>query len=562
MVNNYGNNLLLLSTIIIMAGIILAIAFTEVIPNGAYPYLIFTMATSLIFHTTLITNYIQVQDVYGEYYIAQSVLKTHFWEYYVGDTPYNSVLSTTILPIIFHYISKVSLTWIYKIIFPTFLALIPLILYRIYTSYISPKMAFLSVVLFMGIHSFFITVPFIPKQVTAEVFLLLLLHVTFSREIEHRNFLLTVFGVSIVMSHYGTAYLVLGMLIFAKIWGYLTSSLSKSTSPKSVLSNLYIALYAIVVFGWYANMSEMISLSSVLRRVPSIVRLVASGVLFSTKYSRGASLLTKQLPLLGAIDKYLYLAIGAFSAVGLIIATIETYLKDIEKPRFDTAYIAFSVYWMLILGATILIPHFAMMNPYRLYHLSMITLSPFVMLGLQRTLKIFERFFTLNHIRVAGVILVVFVLLNTGALNEILRLPPFYSSSLNQDTALQLGGIEDKRMVYGRLITTWDVQSSMWISTFWNSSRLIYSNRWGYGSASLHSYGELPVKNIESMTPDGVIPKNNYIYIPYIFKKLRLWYTVDTLGQPKYFNATNLYTKLAVEYSIIYNNHGTQVLWS
>ncbi|MBC7334309.1 MAG: DUF1616 domain-containing protein, partial [Actinobacteria bacterium] len=130
LVNYYHNNLLLVVMIVVIALVALLMISTNIIAERLYPYAIWIMAISLILHTTLITNYIQVQDVYGEYYIASGVITNGFWEYAASGT-YNSVLSTTILPTVLYYITNVSLTWMYKIIFPFLLSLIPSFLYMI-----------------------------------------------------------------------------------------------------------------------------------------------------------------------------------------------------------------------------------------------------------------------------------------------------------------------------------------------------------------------------------------------------------------------------------------------
>ena len=75
----------------------LKLVFTNYIDKKHYPYVVWIMATALIFHVSLFTNYIPVQDVYMEYYMANTVINNHIWNYNMTDT-YNTVLSDTLLP--------------------------------------------------------------------------------------------------------------------------------------------------------------------------------------------------------------------------------------------------------------------------------------------------------------------------------------------------------------------------------------------------------------------------------------------------------------------------------
>lgn len=559
LVNYYHNNLLLVVMIVVIALVALLMISTNIIAERLYPYAIWIMAISLILHTTLITNYIQVQDVYGEYYIASGVITNGFWEYAASGT-YNSVLSTTILPTVLYYITNVSLTWMYKIIFPFLLSLIPSFLYMIYLKYLPPKASFASAYLLVILHPYFITIPFLSKQLIAEIFMVLFIHTTITN-INPNNILRFIFALALVFSHYGTAYLILGMLVFMTIYKTLAKSLLNSSYIQSQSWDiLFLMTYIVIVIGWYIYVSKATTFNIIIRISYSIITLIRSGLLFNPTSSRGVALLTQKLPLLGIVDKYMYLLISLLILIGLMVEMISFFARN-KKGLFDGNYLGFSIYWMAILGAAVAIPRFAVMSPYRLYHISSIMLSPFAIVGTKKLVgSISGRNGSDSYLKTITIFLVIFLLLNTGVANEILKMPPFYSSSINQETALNFGTIEDIRMVYGRLITTYDVVSSKWVKTKIDPNKEIYSHKWGYGSSSLHAYGQIPLDKIKTISNN--IPPEEYIFIMYMLGKFRLWYYTNSLGRPVYYNATNLYNSLILNYGIIYSNQYCNVLIS
>ena len=68
---------------------------------------------------------------------------------------YNAMLSITVLPTVYSNMLGMSLTWVYKIIYPLIFALVPVGLYLLWKPYIGKKFAFFSAFLFMADITFF-----------------------------------------------------------------------------------------------------------------------------------------------------------------------------------------------------------------------------------------------------------------------------------------------------------------------------------------------------------------------------------------------------------------------
>jgi uncharacterized membrane protein len=566
LVNYYHNNILLMIMIVVIALVALIIGFTNWIGKKYYPYAIWVMAIALIFHVGLFTNYIPVQDVYMEYYVANTIINIHIWDYTIPVLfTHSSVLSTTVLSPIIFYICKISLNWIYKLIFPLFVSYLPLGLYSIYSKYLNEKSSFLASYLFIVIQPFYILIPFLTKQLTAEIFLLLILMVLTSKLHNFKKMILfVVFGMSLIVSHYGTSYLVMFMFlftaIFLKIFEIIKKEKIKNKSTNEIIG--FTLIYVVFTLGWYIYISNSVSFASLVGIGNTISHSIFNEFL-NPEYSRGAYTLTKKVHLLGQLLKYMYLAIS-----GLIFAGYLKTLFDIlkSKSKFSPIYLAFSTCWLGILGAAVAVPFFAVMNPSRLYHLAFFTLAPFSVIG-----AIFV-FNLLKKVRIMGVdynkavkflavFLIIFMLLNTKFINEMVN-QPSYSRYLSENTILNQNhvNINETGNFYAGIITTHDVFSSKWVSKYMDKNKNIYAYNC-FGEAPINAYGGISLYKLDRNIYKA-LNKKDYVQIIYLFAKYKIWYKKDILGHFIYYNASCLYTNISNNCSKIYDNGGSQIFVS
>src|SRR5690606_35897853 len=76
LVNYSSNNILLMSMIIVISFLIL---LNNYIPSKFYPLAIWVIAISLIYHITLVSEYININDVLREYKVVDSVIEYSYW---------------------------------------------------------------------------------------------------------------------------------------------------------------------------------------------------------------------------------------------------------------------------------------------------------------------------------------------------------------------------------------------------------------------------------------------------------------------------------------------------
>ena len=154
------------------------------------------------------------------------------------------MLSVTILPSIYAHICQISLTWVFKAIFPIFLVITALFAYEIGSSIThNSKMGFLSAFLIMANDIFFLTLTEVAKQEVAYLFIgaIILLMLNKKIAVLPQRILLILFIVGLTVSHYSSVYIFILLavavqilrLIFARI-AYFKTSKDLAIVPKNM----------------------------------------------------------------------------------------------------------------------------------------------------------------------------------------------------------------------------------------------------------------------------------------------------------------------------------------
>ncbi|WP_054840617.1 hypothetical protein [Thermococcus peptonophilus] len=152
----------------------------------------------------------------GEYYYSNLVLSKGVWEISTFKA-YNTVASINILAPLSSLVTSMNLVSIFKVMYPFIFSLVPVVLLKAYEMLLQDKLrAELSVLFFMFLFTFFTEMMALARQMIAEVYLALLVYATI-RKIN--SIFLSVFLVSLVISHYGTAYLAIFALVSLLLLG-------------------------------------------------------------------------------------------------------------------------------------------------------------------------------------------------------------------------------------------------------------------------------------------------------------------------------------------------------
>ena len=556
--NYYNNNILLILLIIIVGVIVFLTVSGRFINKNLYPITVFIITISLVLHNSLISPYIWGWDSNLEYYIANQIISNGVWM--VGDpNNYNSMLSIVVLAPMLTIFSGVNLVWIMKIIYPFLFSLMPISLYFIFKTQTSPKIAFLSVFLVILMFTFYTEMLSIIREMVAELFLALLILLVVSDDLNliKRGVLGVIFGISIVVSHYGIAYIMLFGFSFVllttalfktqsynllkdKFRGLKTGTLQyvlgmsqinminkfsnistvnsansvKGTLPLSVridnyrdrmngrrymesrmLTFFFVGFFVIFLFTWYIYTSDGSIFSTFLSIGNNIAINIAD--VMNSDTSQGLNIaLTQQTSLLRTVHKDFYLVSQFFILVGIVLI-----LLKMDGMKFKRDYKIFSVFAFFLLVSGLMVPYFASeMNTTRLYHVSLLFLAPVTIIGMLRISEIFSRIFNLKInrktvLQLISIFLIMFMIFDTGLIYQFLGNGDTISMSLSDK--VDFPKFNDN-----------DLASAQWLRYNFNFGEVVYSDT--PRSSVLQGFFS---ENYQLPPYDDLIKNNSYVYL-------------------------------------------------
>lgn len=520
-VNSYSSNIILLLLIIIICFVVLVVGFnTKSIDEELYPLAIFVIAISLLFHNSLISNYLYgfLRDVHQEYYYSNLVIISGVWNSQLFSNV-NSMLSIVFLAPIYSIICDLSLTWVFKIIYPLLFSLLPVAVFHISKKQTGNDItAFLSSVYFMSISTFYVGMLSLERQQIAELFFVILITIFISNiEITKKRLLALMFMFGIVVSHYGLSYLLLSFVILGYLFSrYVLNSKSDTFNPG------FILVFFIFVISWYMYFSS----GSLFQQVISLFSHYYNTLFEEIFDTKATDLIVSRAPSFwNDILKILY-EISQFSiVVGFVYV-----LKNHKKLMFSTEYISFSFMLFCVLGSSLVYSNTGM-NLHRLFHIASTLLSIYFIVGGYAIISATNNFMNKIHFRcrinpekILTLFVVLFLLINTGFIQEVSKMDQnsisISQSSLmiNKDTDSTFDKIfsSASRTFYRIYIPTQDFYGTTWISKNRSPMERIYVD--GPAKNLLFvSYGMIPQTSpiVQKLSIYNSVEPNSYVYLKY-----------------------------------------------
>lgn len=390
-VNAFGNNLILLFMMIVISlSFAIGVISKKLLHPNLYPLAVLMIAISLLFHSSLISSYVQPQgsDVPLEYFVFKITQGNARWSsanLYVGDVGYgriNAMLSVTILPTIYSSLLNMDPTWVFKILFPLIFSFVPLGLYKVWQTYVGRKYAAMSAFLFMAQSTFYTELLALNRQMVAELFFVLLLLVVLNKKMKpvNKKVCFMIFSVALVTSHYALAEIFLFFISFTLI------SLVVMKRPSGNITLSMVVFFCVAMFSWYIYTSD----SAVFDSFLSFGNYISSQLgEFFNPASRGQTVL-RGLGIEGSLSiwnmisrtfAYLTQALIVVGFVGLVLKRIRFHL---EKEYYTLSLVA-----MAFLAALLLVPGLAnTLNMTRFYHILLFFLAPFCIMGAEVIVKL------------------------------------------------------------------------------------------------------------------------------------------------------------------------------
>ena len=393
-VNAFGNNLILLFMIIVISLLfVLGVISKKLLPPKLYPLAVLMIAISLLYHSSLISNYLVSfgSDVSVEHFVFKTTQNNAYWSStnpYLGDIGYgrtHSMLSVTILPTIYSSLLNMDSTWVFKIIFPLIFSFVPLGLYHVWKGYVGKKYAFISAFLFMAYGTFYTEMLGLNRQIVAELFFILLLLVVLNNKMKPPSKMMcfVIFSFGLVTSHYGLSEILLLFISLTFI------SLFVVKRPSRNITAGMVALFFVVMFTWYIYTSGSTVFDSLLEFGDYVYSQLGE---FFNPASRGQTVLRglglESPPTIwNAISRAF-----AYATELLVVVGFVGLITKRVKVHFERDYFTFSFIATAFLAALILVPGLAnTMNMTRFYHILLFFLAPLCVLGAEFLVKLISK---------------------------------------------------------------------------------------------------------------------------------------------------------------------------
>lgn len=543
-VNYLDNNLILIILLLLMAFIVILFAFNK-IPTSIFAFTIFTMSLALLYHNSLISNYIWGADIHREFYFANLVIENGLWNSKINNN-YNAMISITNLAPLLSLFSGISLTYIFKVVYPFIFSLVPVGLYKIFEKQTTPKISFLGTFFFISLFVFFTEMLALARQEIAELFLVLILLIIVNEKINgmKMHLLMIIFGFSLIVSHYGLSYLFISFLI--PFLFYIVFERFNNKSESLYFSTTFIILLIVFTLTWYIYVSQASIFESLVNIGNQITGSISTD-LFNTQSVQGLNLAQEKLSPLHQISKYLHFLTQGLILIGFFAVIFK------RAYNFTTEFKILLISSLGLLILSLAVPYLSSaLNTTRVYQISLIFLAPLCIIGvitlfnfLKYKISFFNKIWS-NPIKITSIILVVFFLFNTGLIYELTNDNPI-SISISQKSAENSKNIE-KRIDFYLILNQfeYDQYNAIWIKKY-KANNSIISDYMGRDSISsyLNSYH---MSNLAQMEK---VDKNTLLFLSYSNLK----------GDLTFFKGAypiNKISKLLNRSNKIYDNSGSQ----
>lgn len=405
--NSFSSNIVLVASILMICSTVVLAAAGK-IPREAYPMTIFLMSLSLLIHTSLISDFLWGWDIHLEYYAATSVINASYWnpvptdEIPQGLRNVSSMLSIVILGPVISILSGAGMEIVLRVVYPFIFSFVPVGLYILFKKQTNEEIALLSSFFIISMFTFFTEMPQVARQEVAELFVVLLLLLLVDNEIaaSRKKVLFVLFAFSLIVSHYGTYYFVITILligyVLVKVFDWWRAVRKRGATPTSQLkeeaaNNVFtltlVPLLLILSLSllWYALTSGSSPLLTIIDVLDRMMDYILGG-------SLGGSILGT-VSMISAGSGTLLDMIWNMVQIALMVAIIVgAYLLLKGRNKSSHAIASINLAALGVLAVCLAVPPLAAaLNVSRIFHLALLFLAPSLVLGVVAALGMLSR---------------------------------------------------------------------------------------------------------------------------------------------------------------------------
>ncbi|MUV88599.1 DUF2206 domain-containing protein [Halapricum sp. CBA1109] len=357
-----GNNIVLIGLLLGIAAIpILAAALGN--ESWYYPLAIWCLSLALLYHGRVPGVYTVTQP------LPELTLAQLRWIPNAGS--FGSLLANGVLFPTYAIVTDLPIGVEWNLVNPLLVSLLPVTLYEVFRRFVRPTEALVAVCLFVFSYPFYVLYPGAGRAATPVVFIALVGLAYSDSDLPPvaRRALMLVFGAGIVVSHYGTAYVVLfsllvgfvsfvglSVLVRADIPSMLPDRYSAARSDggesagllagiPAVLSPAYLAFYSVFTLGWYiytANSEKFVILPrKIIAAIEGVLYVEATGST-ATSYTQNYAATTI------TVGKYFYVLLGLLMTIGIGAAALRLVVFHDESVELGYLAVAIGFFSMFV----------------------------------------------------------------------------------------------------------------------------------------------------------------------------------------------------------------------
>jgi len=501
--------------------------------------MILLTSISLVFLLALRSNHIIGFDAHSEYYIFQQTFHNEQWQI-LGGGILDSLLSISLLPTIYQSFLNINSEYLFKILYPILFSISPLIVYLVSKKYIGSSYAFLASLFFMS-QQVFLSAAYNPRTTLGILFFALSVMVLINSRLDEfsRKLLYIIFGGSIIVSHYSTAFIAFFVLLFTYIGMQVIPKMilrqrkpvpsqnpSAGKDPPSSTSSVTtlevtrshvrtrvtitsVALFFVILFFWYSQVtgppfvSAVNFVSRTFQSLPEFYILESRGE--EVVALAGVELAAKGIPhrveFAFSWISITFIAIGVLTTLARVRHMVDFPGDEKETPPFlnqkiDAEFFAYALACSALLVVILVLP--AVLRGYsmlRTYSQMMTVLSPFFVIGGIMIAKFLHTKWTYLVVLLA---IIPYFMCNTGTMYQTFGVPR--AITLNSE-----GRSYDVLFIHDQ-----ETLAARWLGDYTAENARIYADK--NGTMRLRTQG-----GIRSPAYAGALIEDNQSIEGYIF---------------------------------------------
>ncbi|MCS7231880.1 MAG: DUF2206 domain-containing protein [Elusimicrobiota bacterium] len=533
----YGINFILLTLIIFISFILV---FHKSFLNTAI-LAVWVISLSLLLHNSMVSEYIRLSDNVGEIKFITKVINDGHWNPDYPHHLYTMPAITLLLPI-YVIFTNLNVFIVYKIFVPFLYSIVSIVLFLIYNNYTrNNRIAFLAVFFFISFYEFYTWAGITAKVTLSGLFLSLFLLSIFYKE---NKLISIIFASLIVLSHYGTAYIILFIIIFSYIF-------AKILKEKNFIINLNLIVFIIIFsIAWYLYTSHGLWFESMINLGSHIITSVFDWIIIPEESYINKVALSK-ISLSLEILKILIVISGIFLLIGLTGVII--------KNRKIDSYELLSLGFVLLLGVLFIGFASGAATPDRIFHLSSYLLSPFVLIGYLSIIGVIKKFIKKFTFETPILIfLIVFLLVNVGFISETLTKDfPGASVVLSKNRLLEKGNLAEKEYIGFIYTTKAEATSIKWLKSYYDANIKVLTDHTGLSKFAYFGFENASVYRQIVHYLEG--KQLSYLYISNFNIREKILSSKTLIYSKNLSSDTYLINYAKVCYEIIYSNANSAV---